>query len=155
IIVYVGFVGLTWLADPLFNLMLRFNRYGKFALSRDQVSASNWMALCLTATIVVTGFWLGTGVTDMGFTALAFLMLTMPVTAIFKCQPGWPRRAMAVCAILLAVVAVGGAFLMIAGWACRDRVAYLAGLILSCLAVMGGAASSWIANLLVMFLPKK
>src|SRR5262249_28741674 len=52
-----GFVLLTWTASPLFNLMLRFNRFGRLALSREQVVASNWLAACLliTAAVFVTG----------------------------------------------------------------------------------------------------
>jgi hypothetical protein len=28
---------MSWVADPLFNLMLRLNRYGKHILKRDQI----------------------------------------------------------------------------------------------------------------------
>jgi hypothetical protein len=35
------FVVMTWVADPLFNLMRRLDRFGRLALSREQVVASN------------------------------------------------------------------------------------------------------------------
>lgn len=82
IIVYVGFASLSWLGDPFFNLLLRFDRFGKFALSPDQVRASNWMALCLVATIVVLIVWLAAGVPDLGFGALGLAMLAMPTAAV-------------------------------------------------------------------------
>ena len=36
LMVYLVFVLLTWFAYPLFNLLLRFNKFGWYALSRDQ-----------------------------------------------------------------------------------------------------------------------
>jgi tetratricopeptide (TPR) repeat protein len=34
---YAAFVVLTWVADPLFNLLLRFDRYGRLLLSEQQL----------------------------------------------------------------------------------------------------------------------
>src|SRR4051812_22930037 len=54
----LGFALLTWVADPLFNLLLRLNRFGRLALSRPQVVASNWLGgwLVLTAGIFIAAF---------------------------------------------------------------------------------------------------
>jgi hypothetical protein len=41
--IYAGFVLLTWIAEPLFNLLLRLDRFGRHALSREQIVASNWL----------------------------------------------------------------------------------------------------------------
>ena len=49
---YLVFVLLTWFAYPLFNLLLRFNKFGRYALSRDQRRASNWFGLCLAVFVV-------------------------------------------------------------------------------------------------------
>ena len=48
-IAYIGFAVMTWLADPLFNLLLRLNRFGRLALSRKQVVSSNCIGLLLLA----------------------------------------------------------------------------------------------------------
>lgn len=45
--ILVGFALLTWLAYPLFNLMLRLNRYGKHILTRDQRRGANAVGICL------------------------------------------------------------------------------------------------------------
>ena len=61
IIAYVVFGLMTWIADPLFNLLLRLNRFGRLALSREQVVASNWLACCLLPAIVSLIAYLATG----------------------------------------------------------------------------------------------
>lgn len=62
---------------------------------------------------------------------------------------------MGVYTLVLAIAAVGGAALMIAGWASMEKPVWLIGLLLSCAAIIGGAAGSWIANVLMMIHPKK
>ena len=41
-----AFVLMTWISSPLFNLALRFNRFGRLALSREQKVQSNWIGAC-------------------------------------------------------------------------------------------------------------
>ncbi|MDF1515236.1 MAG: hypothetical protein P1S60_15615 [Anaerolineae bacterium] len=40
-------VVITWIAQPLFALLVRFNRLGRLALPKEEITASNWVALCL------------------------------------------------------------------------------------------------------------
>jgi tetratricopeptide (TPR) repeat protein len=94
LILYVVFAMLTWFAMPLFNLLLRFNKYGKHALSRDQRMATNWFAACMA--LVAGGFgyaaWSGT---DLAFLLGGFgLTMALPLVTIFSCDVGWPRNAM-------------------------------------------------------------
>ncbi|MDR2982894.1 MAG: tetratricopeptide repeat protein [Puniceicoccales bacterium] len=51
LICFYGFIFLSWVATPLFNLFLRFNRFGRLVLSADERKASNWFALPLIGTI--------------------------------------------------------------------------------------------------------
>ncbi len=117
---YIVFALMTWLAQPLFNLLLRLNRFGRLALSREQIVASNWVGACLGLAVVCVVGWLLAGLTGpliMG--ALVFGMLALPVSAVFNCAAGWPRRVMAGYSGLLAavgLVAFGGE-LMTAGQA--------------------------------------
>ncbi len=46
---YVFFVVLTWIANPLFNSFLRFHPFGQHLLDRSQRWASNLIAPCLAA----------------------------------------------------------------------------------------------------------
>lgn len=44
IYLYSAFALSTWIVDPLSNLFLRLNVYGRYALSRDEINASNFTA---------------------------------------------------------------------------------------------------------------
>ena len=50
-IAYMTFVLLTWIAQPMFNLLLRFSKFGRYALSPVQRTSAN----CLAALIVTVG----------------------------------------------------------------------------------------------------
>jgi tetratricopeptide (TPR) repeat protein len=91
----LGFAMLTWVAKPLFNLLLRLSKLGRLALSRDEIKGSNWVGgflaiglLTLFIGIVLDFFPLivGGGV---------LLISLISISATFLCQPGWPRLLMA------------------------------------------------------------
>ncbi|TWU60233.1 lipoprotein NlpI [Rubripirellula tenax] len=54
---YVVFVVLTWIANPLFNTVLRFHPFGQHLLNRTERWASNLIAPCLG--LAVFGFAIG------------------------------------------------------------------------------------------------
>lgn len=109
-LLYFAFCLMTWLAQPLFNLLLRFNRFGRYALSEDQVQGANWVGACLGSAIVagLAGSILGFPVV-LVILALLGLLLSLPVAAIFKCSPGWPRQVMRVACIVLLALGLAGA----------------------------------------------
>jgi tetratricopeptide (TPR) repeat protein len=104
LIVYVAFVLLTWLAGPLFNLLLRTSRYGRLALSADQTWGANLFGLLLLACLglLVAGVWSGS--IRLLMAALYTGLLMLPASSIFLCSPGWPRWTMAGVTLLLALV---------------------------------------------------
>ncbi|HEV3167476.1 MAG TPA: tetratricopeptide repeat protein [Isosphaeraceae bacterium] len=96
-----AFLVLTWIADPLFNLLLRLNRFGRLTLSREQIVASNWLGgfllaalASLVASIALAAFAPRPAVRLL-MVALELGLLVLPVSATFKCQAGWPRWVMA------------------------------------------------------------
>lgn len=95
IFLYLAFVLLTWVADPLFNLLLRLDRFGRLALSHEQVQASNWFGAVLGLTLAVLAAAAVTRSGDLLLVGLGVAALILPVTATFRCRPGWPRRTMA------------------------------------------------------------
>jgi hypothetical protein len=112
VIAYIAFALMTWLADPLFNLLLRLNRFGRLALSRQQVMASNVIGLLLLAAIAsgAACVWRG----DMRYLLLAvvFAGLMLPASGAFRTPEGWPQWTMIAASATLALVGFLGVGLM-------------------------------------------
>jgi tetratricopeptide (TPR) repeat protein len=101
---YFGFVLMSWLAYPLFNLLLRLDRFGRLALSRDQVKGANVLVVCFAVTIACLALAIATGHLRLYEATVMFAVLALPASAIYVCDAGWPRQAMT--AITLALGAV-------------------------------------------------
>lgn len=103
-IAYVGFALMTWLAGPLFNLLLRMSRFGRLALSRDQTWAANLFGSLLLVAIALLAAGVWSGNQRMVIAALYTALLMLPASSIFVCPAGWPRWTMAGVTLLLAAV---------------------------------------------------
>ena len=115
LLAYVAFAVLTWLAGPAFNLMLRVDRFGRYALSADQRRASNLLGGCL---LVAAGLAVTWGVTRDSHYLLATLVagvLSIPATSVFRLSRGWPRAAMAAATMAVTAVGVGWVLTTFAG----------------------------------------
>ncbi|MFL6291814.1 MAG: tetratricopeptide repeat protein [Thermoanaerobaculia bacterium] len=130
---YMAFVLLTWVADPLFNLLLRLDRFGRLALSREQVRASNWFGGVLGLALAALVAGLATGSEMLLLVALGAGALILPVTAVFRCRPGWPRQTMAGYTALLVVL------MALALWV--DEISAFLGI-----ALIGAVLSTWIGS---------
>ena len=104
LIAYYVFAYMTWLAGPLFNLMLRLDRFGRYALSRDQRVSSNWVGLCLLGGIALAAIGFSKHDSRFYLLAVTAAVLSIPLSAIFSCLPGWPRWSMAGYAGLMALL---------------------------------------------------
>jgi tetratricopeptide (TPR) repeat protein len=133
IFLYAAFVLLTWVADPLFNLLLRLDRFGRLALSREQVQASNWFGAALGLSLLALAAGLGTGSKTLLLVAVGAGALVLPIAGIFRCGPGWPRRVMTGYTGLLALL------LALTLWA-EASEAFLA------IALIGAVLSTWIGS---------
>lgn len=115
IVAYVIFVILTWLADPLFNLLLRFNRFGKYALSREQTWGSNLLAILFAGCVAMLGAWWATGRSAFLHGALLVGLLALPASSIFRLPKGWPRNVVVAACSALLVLAGLAFFLELSG----------------------------------------
>jgi tetratricopeptide (TPR) repeat protein len=103
-IAYGVFALWTWLARPLFNLLLRLHPLGKHALSQEEKTETNWIGgllgtvRCFAASASLVGR--DVGATLLFVLAMMLAGLTMPTFLFFQASPGWPRR------ILLGAVAI-------------------------------------------------
>ena len=94
LLAYFGFVLLSWLAPSFFNLLLRLDRFGRYALSADQIRGANLLAACLLAAILCAALFFVRLNGILIYAALLFVLLALPVSSIYSCSPGWPRQSM-------------------------------------------------------------
>lgn len=147
-IAYIAFALMTWLAYPLFNLLLRLNQFGRLVLSREQIVASNWFGLCLLLALIGLAGCLFRGLDSIWLImALVFGLLLLPVAAIYKCEAGWPRNVMAAGTLGMALLGVAAllGFVMASD---KDSIQFAEGLLgfyALCIVL-----STWGGNLLIM-----
>jgi tetratricopeptide (TPR) repeat protein len=103
---YAVFAVMTWLAEPLFNLLLRLNRYGRMALSDEQKTASNWVGGMLLATVALFVAFLVKGWFILGEATILCGVTMIPLSSVFRVSKGWPRALMGAATIVLALVTV-------------------------------------------------
>ncbi|HKV11522.1 MAG TPA: tetratricopeptide repeat protein [Thermoanaerobaculia bacterium] len=150
---YTGFVLVTWLATPLFNLLLRLDPLGRMALSREEIRASNWLGADLALGLAALGTWWATGVREALLVAVATAGLALPLAGIFHCLRGWPRWAMvaytAGFAALMALLTLACAVVQTQEEAAK---AFSAGL---GIAIGGAVLSTWIGAGLSAVTPRR
>jgi tetratricopeptide (TPR) repeat protein len=140
LVVYFIFVWLTWFAIPLFNLLLRFNKYGRHALSREQRISSNWFAGCCLVFALGAIWTLGTNSATGALVAIYGVGMAMPLVTLYALSPGWPRKWMSLLALAMAIV---GASAIVASAVDSDIVQTLGMAFL-----FGFIATPWVANAL-------
>jgi tetratricopeptide (TPR) repeat protein len=107
--VYAIFVLLTWIVDPMFNLLLQCNRYGRYALSRAQRRSSSVFGALLLGGILSVICGIVTGLGLFYLLALNLGLLIIPAPRIFDAQDGAiNRRSLALVAamMLMGILAV-------------------------------------------------
>ena len=139
LIAYGLFVLLTWIGDSLFNLLLRLDRYGRHALSDEQIRAANLVGLCLLAAVVMGGIFFA-GFPHVLLPAVALALLAVPVSATHGAIEPRSRKILGACTIAIALAALSGAGMGLAG---LEAAAALAGV-----AILGCFLFTWLANLL-------
>ncbi len=143
LLILIGlFVLSTWLAVPFFNLLLSFNRFGRLALSRDQLVAARsigaWMGLSLVT--VIAGLLLPSAILIIAGFCLGLLLF--PLAGVFGCEPGWPRLAMGGYFVVVFMACVG----LLVGLATDSPLTGTFGAIFA----IGIFASGFVANFLGM-----
>ncbi len=142
LVLYTLFALSTWLADPISNLLLRLNPFGRLVLNKAETLASNIVgALLVTAVVAGVLFAVTTAVGWLVVAVAAFLML-MPVSGAFGAHGtrAWkPLRAvlMVLAALALAASVVSFVSLETAAWP-------LIGL------AIGAFGFGWLANYLTI-----
>jgi tetratricopeptide (TPR) repeat protein len=101
-----GFIYLTWTAQPMFNLFLRLDPFGRHVLSREQRVASNWFGPFFVAALAATvWFFINRG--DVAFFAMFFaaaLSICVAATFVRRASSRWILGAATAVLFLLAGV---------------------------------------------------
>lgn len=111
IVLYVIFCVLTWIAQPMFNLILRLNRFGRYALSKQQIVASNWFGGFLAAAVVFAVVGLGCGFWPATALAIWFGLMLQPL-ALSMQAPTKRRPWFLAAAALLGCIGLAGLLLV-------------------------------------------
>jgi len=158
-VLYLAFALLTWIADPMFNLLLRLNKFGRLALSHEQVVASNWVGACVgLALLALAGCFAAGFNSPFVLGAALFGLLVVPMAGTFKCPEGWPRRLMAAYTAVMGVAGVAALALgLLAAGAPRGEAAAERGLMPLCMGLflLGAIGAPWVANLVALQRPKR
>jgi hypothetical protein len=96
LVLFYAFVYLSWTAQPMFNLMLRFNRFGRHVLSADQRTGANWFGVTFGLALAAIVWWLATGHEIGMFSAVALAVLSICVAATFN-RAGRDRTILGTC----------------------------------------------------------
>lgn len=111
---YLLFVVVTWLAQPIANLMLRLHPFGRLALSRDQRIGSNFIGGFILAAVAAGIAGLFYPHSPAPTAAIVFGLMLLPLGATFQSEAPWPRKALviytAVVGLLGLLVIVGSVF---------------------------------------------
>jgi ABC-type Na+ efflux pump permease subunit len=78
----------------VFNTLLRFNKFGRMALSREDKIASNWVCAALVPAIVCGIYFAFTNNVVALVAGITLAFTTIFTSATFGCSRGWPRRTM-------------------------------------------------------------
>lgn len=156
-VAYIIFAWFSWVATPLFQLLLRFNRFGKYVLSRDEKHSANLFGgfVLLAIALFIAGVALDFAGFPHGSVMMlvgAFYSLTISVCAsiVFRCRPGQPRWLMFGYTLAMAAVAIGSTVAMLnpewnAAWGEQLHTIYLLGFI----------GIGFVANALMQWTPRK
>ena len=106
IVLYLGFAVMTWVSVPLFNLVLRLNRFGRMALSAEEKRTSTWVGVSLLTAVAVLISYLFVPAQDILFGALSIALMVPALASYYASDEGWPRATHGVLLLAMLVLAV-------------------------------------------------
>ncbi len=111
VVALYGFIYLTWTAVPMFNLLLRFNRFGRLVLNRDERLGSTLFGLAALPAFAALGWWLWTHDEIAILTTLIFAATSVCIAATFA-RSARPRAILGTLTAGLAALGLGGLALL-------------------------------------------
>ena len=139
IYLYVAFAVSTWIIAPLSNLFLRLNIYGRYALKKEEIQASNFVGISLLIGLL-GGIMYLIGHDDFYLLVLIYgVTMMIPLASMFNAENKRSKTILVAYTIALAIVGLGALILAaLTGDAGALGPIYVVGVI----------AYQWIANAL-------
>ncbi len=134
--IYFGLLLMGWVGEPLYNLVLLADPFGRMVLTRDETVGALAVATCLWGGVLVIAGGLVAGGPTAPLAGGVLASMSLPVSAVARLRPGSRRRLIVATAGL---AAVGATFVGLT--ATESRAApvfggfYIVGLLLSALVV--------------------
>jgi tetratricopeptide (TPR) repeat protein len=139
IYLYFVFAISTWLIEPLSNLFLRLNIYGRYALTKTQIQSSTCVGVSLCVGVLGGLIYLGTD-NFIFFMVLIFgLSMMIPLASMFNAATEGKRKILIGYTILLGVLGMGAILL---------NGTEIGGVLVPAY-ILGVFAYQWIANALI------
>ncbi len=115
LLAYLAFAVMTWIADPLFNLLLRLNRFGRLALSEDDRRATNWFGgFMFIAGLSIVAYF-ATKIDVLLYLSLGCGLMLLPISGTFARPPGKARTFLALYTAGLGLLIAAGLGLGLVG----------------------------------------
>ena len=115
LVAYAVFAVSSWLGNPLFNLVLFTNRFGRLALSDDERRTSLLVAgsLSVALSFLIATVWYPVCLLP----SIGMLLATLPLSKVFDAEPGRTRWMVAGLGATVCVMSIFPvAFLLAAHW---------------------------------------
>jgi uncharacterized membrane protein (UPF0136 family) len=137
---YIFVVFGSWIANPLSNLLLRLNPFGRLALNRAETVASNVVGGCLVAAVIGVAAYAMTSNAGWIVLAIVSAFLLIPVGGTARAHGSRAFRPLLVAAALLGACGIASALLVFSRMGIGDL---LFGVFL-----LGTVVYGWGANIL-------
>ncbi len=143
VLAYAGFVSMTWLADPLFNLLLLFHPFGRYVLAPHERRGAIWLGSLMSGGILAIALGLIFNQIALAFGGLLSLSLLLPTAGTFTPSDVHIRRWLGIYTLSLAALACMGLI------GVTFNLMPMGGIALA-IYLLALIAFSWIANWLMM-----
>ena len=134
---WVAFILLSWTVEPLSDFVLSLDDEGRRLVTPERKTAAWWVTGTLATALSLGGLGLATGLERIGWSAMAAGFLVIPMSAVFHCSKGWPRKAMTGYTALISLIWITG-LLGTADWSA----------VASGWTILGGVLGSWVGAFL-------
>ncbi|MFW6222436.1 MAG: tetratricopeptide repeat protein [Bacteroidota bacterium] len=137
---YIAFVFFNWFSEILFNTILRFNRFGRYALNKTEIIYSNlFIVLVLGFIGSVSGFFINREPFYINAGVVAFGLM-FPLAGTFSKENTPSRNKSLVMGVILLLI---GTFLLILSFNDHPQSTFLFTTFL-----LGSVAYTWLINLI-------